>query len=208
MDDLRPIPRPRRPRKRPRTPNPEVRRRLMEAASELIHDQGVPQLRVEELASRAGLSVGTFYLYFDGKDDLFAQLVIEYTERLRERMRAAYAGPGELTERLRQSLVSYLEFVEENEKGFLYFRDAGTIQTPVGRLSSWALAQHAADLRPLLEEGMRTGVFRPLDPEQTAQAIVGLTQHMAGWWLEHRDECSREEIGHFLLSLTGVGLQR
>jgi len=59
-EDLRPIRRPRRPRKRPRTPNPEVRRRLMVAASELIHEQGVPQLRVEDVAARADLSVGTW----------------------------------------------------------------------------------------------------------------------------------------------------
>jgi AcrR family transcriptional regulator len=180
----------------------------MEAASNLIHEQGVPQLRVEDVASEAGLSVGTFYLYFDGKDDLFAHLVIEYTQRLRERMRASYEAPGSMTERMERSLDAYLSFAEENEKGFLYFRDAGTIQTPVGRLSSWCLDQHAADLLPLLEEGMKSGEFRSFDPKQTAQAIVGLSQHMAGWWLEHRDQCSRQELAHFLLSLTGIGLQR
>jgi len=180
----------------------------MEAASNLIHEQGVPQLRVEEVASEAGLSVGTFYLYFDGKDDLFAHLVIEYTQRLRDRVRAAYEGPGTLTERLARSLEAYLSFVEENEKGFLYFRDAGTIQTPVGRLSSWALEQHAADLQPLLEQGIESGVYRDFDPRMTAQAMVGLTQHMAGWWLEHRDDCSRRDLARFLLSLTGIGLQR
>ena len=181
---------------------------MVEAAADIVRRESFPRLRVEEVASRAEVSVGTFYLYFDGKDDLFAHLVIEYTERLRERVRAAYAGPGTLIERLERSLEAYLSFVEENEKGFLYFRDAGTIHTPVGRLSSWALDQHAADLRPLLEEGMKSGGFRHLDPQHTAQAIVGLMQHMAGWWLEHREECSREELTHFLLSLTGLGLQR
>lgn len=177
----------------------------MEAASGLIHEQGVPTLRVEEVAAQAGLSVGTFYLYFDGKDDLFAQLVIEYTERLRERMRAVYAGPGSLTERMERSLHTYLEFVAENEKGFLYFRDAGTIQTRVGRLSSWAFDQHAADLQPLLEEGIGSGELRGLDARLVAQAVIGQAQHMAGWWLEHRTEHTREEIAHFLLSLTGLG---
>lgn len=206
QEDPRPIRKPRRPRKRLRTPNAEVRRRLTEAASELIHDQGVPQLRVEEVASRAGLSVGTFYLYFEGKEDLFANLVIDYTARLRERMREAYAGPGPLVDRLAQSLDAYLDFVEENEQGFLYFRDAGTVHTTVGRLSSWALEQHASDLRPLLEEGMKSGVYRVADIDQTAQAIVGVVQHMAGWWLEHRESCSREEIARFMQSFTGLGV--
>ena len=208
MDELRPIRRPRRPRRPRRSPNPEARRKLLEAASALIHEHGVPGLRVEDLVRRAGLSVGTFYLYFESKDDLFAHVVVEYTERLRERMRASYRGPGTLTERFARSLHAYLDFVEENEKGFLYFRDAGAIRTQSGRLSSWALEQHARDLMPLLEEGMADGSFRREDPERAAQALVGLTQHMAAWWLEHKDTCSREELAHFLLTLTGIGLQR
>jgi AcrR family transcriptional regulator len=183
-----------------------VRRRLLEAGRELINELGVPQLRVEDVASQAGLSVGTFYLYFEGKDDLFANLVIEYTARLRERMREAYQGPGSLAERLAASLDAYLDFVESNEQGFLYFRDAGTIDTNVGRLSSWALDQHAADLRPLIEEGIKTGEFREMDPEHACQALVGLTQHMAGWWLEHRDHCPRPDLTQFLRMFTGLGL--
>lgn len=208
MDDLRPLRSPRRPRKRPRTPNPEARSRLLDAANALIADQGVPRLRVEDVAQRAGLSVGTFYLYFESKKDLFTQLVVEHTRRLRERMRAAYAGPGSLEERIAASLDAYLDHVEENAKGFLYFRDAGTIQTTGGSLSSWAIRQHVEDLRPLLEEGMASGEFRPQPAELAAQAIVGLVQHMAGYWLEHREACSREELKRLLLRLTGVGLQR
>jgi len=101
----RPLRRPRRPRKRLRTPNEEVRRRLMEAASQIIHDHGMPELRVDEVASRAGLSVGTFYLYFEGKEDLFANLVIDYTERLRAVLRAAYEGEGGTIERLGDFVV-------------------------------------------------------------------------------------------------------
>jgi AcrR family transcriptional regulator len=200
--------RPRRAPRRPTTPNPDVRRRLLEAASDLIHEQGMPALRVEDVARRAGLSVGTFYLYFESKDELFAHVVVEYTERLRERMRASYDAAAPLLDRFARSLEAYLAFAAENEKGFLYFRDAGAIQTETGRLSSWVLEQHARDLQPLLEEGMADGTFRPDAPRLTAQALVGLTQHMAAFWLEHRDACSQEDLQRFLLTLTGRGMQR
>ncbi len=208
MDDLRPIPRRRRPRKPARTPNPEALRRLLDAANELISEEGVPGLRVEDVARRAGLSVGTFYIYFQGKEDLFAKLVIEHTARLRKRMQEATSGPGTLAERISRALESYLAFVEENEKGFLYFREAGDIRTQSGSLATWAMNQHAQDLRPLLEEGIEAGTFRNEDPELLAQSMIGLIQHMAGWWLEHRDACSREELHNFVQRLTGRGLLR
>lgn len=206
LDDLRAVPRPRQSRKRGRAPNPEARGRLMEAASELILEHGVPRLRVEDVARKAGLSVGTFYIYFRSKDDLFTQLVVDYTGRLRERMRSVYTGPGSLADRVAGGLAAYLDFVEENAKGFLHFRDTGSILTNAGPLSSWALEQHAQDLRPLLDEGIESGVFRPMNTTLAAQALLGMIQHTAAYWLENEGTSSREELQHFVLELTGRGL--
>ncbi len=171
---------------------------MLEAAADLIRREGFPQLRVEEIAARAGVSVGTFYLYFEGKDDLFVQLVVEYTRRLRERLGAAFVGGASFTERMQRALDAYFDFVEENDAGFLYFRDSGTVDTTVGRLSTWAVDQHAEDLRPQLEEAMASGEIRRDDPMLLAQAVVGLVQHLAGFWLEHRDQMSRAELHRFV----------
>lgn len=208
MDPIKPIPAAKRPRRRPRTPNPEVRTRLLVAAGELINESGYPGLRVDQVAERAGLSVGTFYLYFDGKADLFASLVVELTGRLRTRLRAAYGAGGTAPERLERALDAYLDFVERNTKAFLYFRDAGTIHTTVGNLNTWAFAQHADDLRPVLEDGMAQGELREADAPLLAQALVGLMQHLAGFWIENRDLHTRDDVKGLLMSMGMRGLQR
>lgn len=168
----------------------------MAGAVELIREYGFPDLRIEEIVERAGLSVGTFYLYFESKADLFVALVTEYTERLRDRLAQAYATAGPVTERLARGLDVYLDFVEENEN------------TSAGRLSTWAFSAHAATLKPLIEEAIAVGAVIPLDPEFTAQALVGLTQHMAAYWLEHRDAYSREDPRRFLIAATAASLAR
>jgi AcrR family transcriptional regulator len=208
MDELiRPLPRDRGARRRPRTPNPEVRARLLRAAGELINEEGMPRLRVDRIAERAGLSVGTFYLYFDGKADLFANLVVELTGRLRRRLREAYAGGATTAERLERALDAYLDFVGANEKGFVYFRDSGTVHTTVGSLNTWAFAQYAEDLRPLLEEGMQRSEILRENPELLAQALLGLMQHLAGFWIENRDRISREDVKRMLISVGTRSLQ-
>jgi AcrR family transcriptional regulator len=207
MTSIKPAKRSPRPKRKLQTPNPEVRERLMSAAYELIRDHGFPELRIEEIVERAGLSVGTFYLYFDSKADLFVALVTEYTEQLRSRIQAAYESEGPIARRISRGLEVYLDFIEENEKGFLYFaRAADSMNTSVGRLSAWALGVHAANLQPLLEEAMATGQMKPLDPELTAQALIGLTQHMAAYWLENRDKFSRGQIRDFLVTATAMTL--
>lgn len=206
VEPIKPVSAARRPRRRPRTPNPEVRTRLLVAAGELMNEEGFGGLRVDQIAERAGLSVGTFYLYFDGKADLFVSLVVELTGRLRERMRGAYDAGGTARERLERALEAYLDFVEANTKGFLYFRDAGTIHTTVGSLHNWAFAQHADDLRPVLEDGMANGELRDADAELLAQALVGLMQHLAGFWIENRDTYTRDDVKGLLTSLGMRGL--
>lgn len=196
-----------RSRRRPRTPNPEMRRRLLAAAGEIISRGGFPKLRIEELAERAEVSVGTFYLYFEGKADLFAQLVMATTERLRERIQVVASGDAPIVERLGRALDAYLDVVEEGDQGFLYFRDAGSVHTSVGSLTTWTFRQHAEWLRPLLEEAMRAGEIREEDPELLAQASVGLVHHMAGYWLENRDRVDRQKLRTFLLRFAAGGVR-
>lgn len=204
--DIKPIRTPPRKRKRARNPNPEVRQRLLDAAGGLIREEGFPKLRVEEVAERAGLSVGTFYLYFEGKQDLFANLLIEHTKELRDALHRAYRTSGTVAERLSSGLDAFLDFVWENQKGFLYFRDAGTVQTTIGRLSTWAFQILSQELKPLLVEAMESNEMRREDAELSAQAILGQFFHIAGYWLENKDRYSREEIKRFLTRLSSVGL--
>lgn len=204
---IRPAKTERRAKRKLQTPNPEVRKKLMQAAADLIRARGFPSLRIEEIVERSGLSVGTFYLYFDSKADLFISLVAEYTEQLRDRMREVYEGDGTAAQRINRGLDVYLDFVEENEKGFLYFVDgADSMMTSVGRLSTWTVETHAENMRPLLEEAMEKGQMKKMDPDLAAQALVGLSQHLATYWLEHRDQFSRDEIKRFINTFTGFGL--
>ena len=186
-----------------RTPNPEVRRRLLEAADTLIHERGFPALRIEEIVDRAKLSIGTFYLYFESKDDLFINLVIENTGQLQRRLDAASKTGGTVLQRLAQVLDTYLDFVKEHERGFLHYQNVGHVDTTVGPLSVWACNQCASVLRPLLEEGMARVEIKKTDPELLAQAVVGLTQHIAGYWLQHQEVYSREQVKNFLFHLFG-----
>lgn len=208
MDDrLIPVRPPRRNRKRLQTPNPEVRQRLMAATAELIRDGDYAALRIEDIAERAGLSVGTFYLYFDGKADLFVNLVQEYTLLLRERMNAASAGAADVAESLMRGFDAYLDFVLENERAFLHFvRASGTLATNAGLLSTWAFNAHAADMLPGVKAAIDQGVARKANPTLVAQAIIGLTQHMVVYWLEHKDICTRDELKAFVNGFIAFGL--
>lgn len=205
-EQLRPVPRRSTDRRRLQNPNPLTRVRLMDAAAELLRECRFLELRVEDVARRAGTSVGTFYLYFDDKQDLFVALVREFSERLRQRLAQADPGEGPIPARLAARLSAYLDFVGENPAGFLHYRDGGAIDTNLGPLATWATTCHALDLRPLLTEGIARGQVAPANPDLLGQALVGLIQHMAGYWADHPGRHPREEIERFLNGFIAFGM--
>ncbi len=55
----------------------DTRRRLFVEAVEVFRRDGVEAARIDEIAQRAGVSRGAFYLYFPAKDDVLAMLLLE-----------------------------------------------------------------------------------------------------------------------------------
>lgn len=55
---------------------------LMETAFQLFSNQGVARTSISDIAERAGVAKGTFYLYFKDKYDLHEKLVIYESKKL------------------------------------------------------------------------------------------------------------------------------
>lgn len=202
-DQVKPVKPARRARRKPRSPNPLVREKLLAAANELSAERDPNEMRIDEVAERAGVSVGTFYLYFDGKDDLFTSLVVDHTARLRERLTKATSTtpPGEDPGDRR--LEAYLDFVDENRKAFLYFLRAGSLETNVGDLNTWAFSQHALDAFPLVEALLGSEAeVSDLEKELLVQAMLSVTQHLAGYWVRNGDRVKREDVKAFIRTVS------
>src|SRR5882724_1433853 len=67
-----------------RPPREEVRRRLLEAASETFLKKGYLDSTLDDIARRAGLSKGAVYSNFDSKQEVFGELLKRRIERMRE----------------------------------------------------------------------------------------------------------------------------
>jgi AcrR family transcriptional regulator len=72
----------------PRTPEPEVRQRLVETAARLLADEGPAALSTRRLAQEVGTSTMAVYTHFGGLPQLVRAVVSEGFTRLAEHMAA------------------------------------------------------------------------------------------------------------------------
>ena len=70
----------------------ETQRAILEAAEEVFGESGLSGARMEDIAGRAGVSVGTLYNHFKDRDALLKDLIVARREELLARLDAVLAS--------------------------------------------------------------------------------------------------------------------
>lgn len=107
-------PAPRRPRKTRAEKAIENRLRLLHAAAEVIGEHGYAGASVTRIAERAGLAQGTFYLYFESRQDLFDQLLPEVGGEALAAIREAVADAPDFVAMEARGLRAFFEYAARN----------------------------------------------------------------------------------------------
>ena len=91
---------------------------ILDTARELLLRDGHHQVSMNRIARKAELSVGTLYLYFASREELFATLQEEGLDLLYEKIREAADKKGTPEKRLHGIARAYRNFSEENKNYF------------------------------------------------------------------------------------------
>jgi len=104
-------------RKRERTARREA---ILDAACELIAEQGYHGMRMEGVAEAAELSKGTIYLYFENKDALCAAVATRLIDTLIPVIEDAIENAPTGLDAVRRLIQKYYEFTEQNPHHFRF----------------------------------------------------------------------------------------
>jgi AcrR family transcriptional regulator len=88
----------------------ELRRKILDAASELFVEEGFANVSMRRIAEKIEYAPSTIYLYFEDKHALTAAICYETFEKLNERIDAITARPLPGIEKLRRCLLEYIRF--------------------------------------------------------------------------------------------------
>ena len=145
-----------------------TRHRLLAAAESVFADLGYHEASIVKITEAAGVAQGTFYLYFEGKQQIFDELVEDLNRRVRRAMTDASALARDRLEAERLGFQAFFRFTAEHPALYRVIREAEFVSPRVLRLHY---------------ERIVSGYVRGLDAARSSNEIADLDPHVAAWVL-------------------------
>src|SRR5215475_9132819 len=95
-----------------------TRERLVEAAKEIFEKDGFLEARISDIAARAGQSHGSFYYYFNSKEEIFREVAAAVDDRLFAPMDEVIMAHSTLApmQRVREAMRRHFERYREEAR--------------------------------------------------------------------------------------------
>lgn len=198
------------------TKGEKTKKKLIEVSAELFSKYEVDNVTVDSIVEAAGVSKGTFYIYFESKDELITKLLYDYVIEVDADYEAHLKTlPSGITSRdMLLSLIDKITDVLINSIGcdkmkIVYkVQLAGVYNMDVVKGYNRRLYQIFASV---LERGRKYGEFSkelPLEimTKHLVMAIRGLTYE---WCIRYPDfDLNEEAQKHFRILLNGIQEKR
>lgn len=171
----------------------ETRDKLLRVAREVFEEDGFDGASISRIVESANVSRGTFYLYFESKEDIFRTLAEDLLTQVVELQRPL--DKLDAVDTIRRSIAGFIAYYREHARLMAVLEQVAT---------------HDASFRTLrrdMRRGVAEGAARfiasmqrhgdlpsTVDPRYAATALTGMVDRFAYVWLVLEEEFDEDEV--------------
>ncbi|WP_176594244.1 TetR/AcrR family transcriptional regulator [Sphingobium sp. EM0848] len=179
-----------------------LRRAILDTAAAMFAEKGFVGTNLQDIADAFGMSRPGLYYHFPSKEKLLEAIIEELTlSAERQLTQIAQDKDGEPEETLRLVVQATTLWLLDHQ---IYFR---LLDRAESDLPEELKASNEASKRKnleyfvgVIERGIATGKFRPVDPHIAALAIAGM-RNWAAWWYSADGRLTAQEIAEIISDL-------
>lgn len=187
------------------------REEILESAVGLFRRRGYHATSVADVIEATGISRGTFYLYFDGKEALFLDLIERFIQRIVGAIEVVDPHGANPTRAIYDNVRRVVDVVFDNrDLAVMVLREKVGLEPEVDQ----RLGHLYGFLREMLEgalvNGARAGLIRKVDERTVATALIGAIKEVFHDLLavEHPAPPDRNATARAVLDFGMRGLMR
>jgi AcrR family transcriptional regulator len=159
------------PQARPKSD--DTRARIIEAADSLFRRLGFAKTAVADIAAELGMSPANVYRFFSSKNAIVEAICQRYLGEIEAGAWAVVHANASAADRIERL---FLEILAYHSKNFLSEKRVHDIVLVAIEHSWTAISAHKDVIRTIIErmvrDGVKTGEFEAVDPQETADLIL------------------------------------
>jgi len=174
------------PKTRTRMTREARRASILEAAAGVFVSRGYRQSSIDDIVEAAGISRGTFYLYFDSRKDAFIELIEKYFEEFtrvleenHRRLEDTFERDLNIMKTWRENIVNILRFHRDNPHlTYIVYREASGTDEDFSDRFNELTALSRSIYREAFRSMAQRGLIREDDIDLVATVNVGATVYI------------------------------
>jgi AcrR family transcriptional regulator len=165
----------------------ETRARLVEAAKQVFERDGFLDARISDIAEQAGLSHGSFYHYFESKEQVFREVASEVDELLASPINDVIldpSSPATPQERIRSAIRLHLERYRAEARIMSVIEQVSRFDPELRAIRAGRHGRHLDQVAESIRNLQRHGLAdEHLDPAIAAAGLGSMTYRFPELWL-------------------------
>ena len=146
---------------------------LVDAAEKLFAQTSFYQVSVSDICKQAHTAVGTFYIYFESKTDIYRCLIEKYKMRIKKELAKSIAGCSTRLEMEREGIKCFVRFSVANPNVYNIIWGSLSIDRQMFEDYYVSFAKSYAKALEKSEQELRIE-----DPTATAYMLMGITNFL------------------------------
>lgn len=180
-------------------------RKLLDAAALEFGERGFHEASITGITRRAGTALGSFYTYFNSKDEIFRALVDDLSNKVRHAARDALSEPLSALEQEQAALRGFLRFAREHKEIYRIIDECEFVD-PASFRAHYETT--AARIGYRLQAGIAKGELRADLTEAHAWAIMGMNVFLGLRYAVWSDDTEAEHVAELANSILREGIIR
>jgi AcrR family transcriptional regulator len=150
----------------------KTKAKLIEAAVKEFGARGYHECMIADITKRANVAMGTFYVYFESKEEIFRELVQFMGQTTRAYISKQLEGVTNRLEAEKKGLVAFIEFARKNKDLYRIVMESQFVAEDAYR--DYYNSFHKAYCENL-ETASKNGAIRDGDNDVRAWGLIGLS---------------------------------
>lgn len=191
-----------------------TKKQLLNAAIDLFEAVGFQKTRISDIVAKAGVAQGTFYLYYRSKEEIFLDVIQEFTTLFASFLEdASDLFAGDSFDEVRRNVLAFnhrlIELYTANGKtARILFREGASQGGPFKTVFHGIYTQFIEIVRHRLEQNRATGHVTFEDAETEASFLVGLFDRSLFYYMDVKKHIDIEALSRRMTDFIMGGLSK